>query len=724
MATTPCALISPGDSFCYNVGGYGFLVVGHSLAGGLEFGIARGGTRRLLESTNSTPHDWWYLNNQKMVMEINRFDKWSHVAPPCSELVKAFLDRERMGVLDTKKLHSCVHWRKVGNETIHKFNLTKFLVQEDSYEDTTEDSHFLMSVQDFSSVITKRGRFLQVFEFLPRLGAHVISKTEFFAPIMTIIETALQNWGMVVSDLETKIPEFVNYSTVQKDIVSSDIPMKYLSSFMQSEISLERSILLEKEKEFILKHTETGTETRTGTEAKTKTSGPKRSLMQAQSQQEGESTDDGISRFSILTASTSGFSNIALEDAVAASWLEGPFFWPPRFSYWEGDDKCVMYTTAKDIAISNALVLNKFYTTDYVKNFQKPPWDIKHNLPKFYNGTPPVNETMGQYRIDSTKIARNNDGGDWVANFYTFFGETVLEGVFGITPSKVQSIFVSGKGLPRDTMTAGNIIKDVLICDFESVVLCSRHNRNMVMSFIIAYLIYLVIYTVFSTLNLKGIASFVWLAIPMMTIWLAYGMAPTCLPMIPTCIITDVIDTLQVIFPAKIIWPNSLQAYPECISPSWIRVEKHAKEGLPPPVTPQHPDFPDIKPGSKECMRSCKGAPFYFTGWESSLGWIACGVMDSSRCRSLSIPYFPLFKETVVNHSSVLLMEDDGTGYKKDLLDGYSFCFWITLAQALPWFFLLIVVVYMGVALLRIPFMMLTAGAQFVMQAVSYTHVE
>ena len=60
----------------------------------------------------------------------------------------------------------------------------------------------------------------------------------------------------------------------------------------------------------------------------------------------------------------------------------------------------------------------------------------------------------------------------------------------------------------------------------------------------------------------------------------------------------------------------------------------------------------------------------------------------------------------------------------KDLLDGFSLCFWLTMAQAVPWIFVLVFVLYLVIAAINLPLVLITAGVQFIVQALAYSHVD
>jgi hypothetical protein len=94
-------------------------------------------------------------------------------------------------------------------------------------------------------------------------------------------------------------------------------------------------------------------------------------------------------------------------------------------------------------------------------------------------------------------------------------------------------------------------------------------RRRIAISLGLSYVLYLIIATSLEFVGLKGIAIYLWYVIPFVTMWLSYGVSPTCLPMVPTCVLSDIIESVQVVIPAKIMWPDALQLYPGCLGPPW-----------------------------------------------------------------------------------------------------------------------------------------------------------
>lgn len=488
-------------------------------------------------------------------------------------------------------------------------------------------------------------------------------------------------------------------------------------------------------------------------------------LQQQQQQQQGGAGAEDVYRYSSLTASQAEIDGIPLKGTLADTWLQGPFSWPPKFKYWEWDSyndeakggSCAVATVIGRAVMQSSAVMNKYYTTDYVEKMKQPPWSLAANVPSFTvtvpettnnnnnnNGTLPDPQQQARgggtsfVQLPSTwsRAGSSVQGGSsgnssstssspspdssWVASYYDFVIRDVLGNYLGITPSKVQGFLsLDDPGTGSAAVTLGSIAKGALVCDFESVIMCTEHKRNIVMALIVSYGLYWIASTVLVyILGIRGGSTILFVLVFPLAWWLAYGISPMCGIMIPTCALRDIIDAVQVVLPAKISWPNALQEVPGCAgSDWWLSYTSN--------TTSSSAGAAGGPTGSAgRCLKSCRGEPFYFRSWESTVAWAVCStasdpasfcadIVDSS---SFLATYFPGLREAAYNHSVHLQAGD------QDMISAFTFCSWITLAQAVPWVFLAVSVLHLAAALLAVPFEVASAGVQVVVQAVAYTH--
>ncbi|NDC90173.1 MAG: hypothetical protein EB075_15465, partial [Bacteroidetes bacterium] len=154
--------------------------------------------------------------------------------------------------------------------------------------------------------------------------------------------------------------------------------------------------------------------------------------------------------------------------------------------------------------------------------------------------------------------------------------------------------------------------------------------------------------------------------------------------------------------------------YSRCLGATWIDVQQGVD---PSPVN--NPLYPNITAGTPDCLKSCREEPFYFESWEPNVAWVVCGL-SRERCANWSIPYFPRFQEAAVNITRVL--DNAVATGDADAVHAYSFCFWMTLSNVLPYALLAVTALYAVAVAVAIPFVLIATGIQFLMQALAYSH--
>jgi hypothetical protein len=717
LATAPCAIINKANTQCYRTDVMGYVVVGHGTVDTRFLG------RRLLQEEDTA--DW------DLDMEILDFDSWNHTAQPCRMLAETYIRNISLSVTEEAHLDSCVRARQLGSHTINTLNLTHL----------QDYDHFLMSFTDFVSVASRRGVLRQLLS-TNGLTRFVVTQSSFFKPwlsacrrlieagVVMFVDRPEYSQRNITNNWSPNRTNFTDQGWYAELVSAQTMATHLIDPFATRDMDiqlLEEKIHLPDKK--IISSIIFDLATKITQEMEpTEPSKSNRRLLQ----------DDAVFRFSALTAATKGWSNIPLANSMADNWLEGPFGWPPKIDdqYWSDSESCTAAQITLGVLSDSGAVLNSFFR-GYKNSTDQLTWGVMENIPTTYTGTMPqgivFNTTLPALAPAQPRVV---NGSDWPSTFFVFMGETVLQNYFGWSTDAIVDFFTTKPDIPRDVLTARNIVKDMLMCDFESVMLCSRHNRRIFVSLVISYIFYLIVAVLAGLAGFPGIADMVFYTIPFITLWLSYGLSPVCLPMIPTCILSDIIESVQIAMPAKITWPDTLQIYPGCIGPKWYDPNATI-------VTP--PQFANVTRGSSSCMKSCKvsflfspqttmhvysrlfifqGPPFYFTSWESSLAWVAC-TLNATSCTSLQIPYFPNVSEQVQQYSQVLLAAQNTADIASvDRTAAYTFCFWMTIAQAVPYVILGLGLLLLAITLVQLPTMIASTAIQCIVQAVVYTHVD
>jgi hypothetical protein len=472
------------------------------------------------------------------------------------------------------------------------------------------------------------------------------------------------------------------------------------------------------------------------------------------------SGDQTVDSYSSLVASTKGFSNIAVssmrKDAslplVTETWLQGPFGWPPRYKASANNENCLAFEVSVKSAVDVFRVLKQYYDTDFARKVKSAPWDVQSNMPSLYSYATSSSSysQQGQSTSTSSNSAGNSSSNAnataspsgeisimssyWDVTFLDqdnwapYFFSSVLGSIHTYLPWMETAVagFLTlkrGPDVPKDALTAGNIVHDLVVCEFDSVMFCRKHDskggrtrRNLLICMVISFGMWYALGLLASTIPGVGtmlnvlIFSFMWMLVPTTGVQLTYGMAVTCFPMIPTCALQDTIVALQGLLPITLALPSALQRYPGCLEQMRIANNGTASER------------------QQECMRSCRDEPFYFRRWEDSAAWMLCSFTGELNCTSISVPYAPMVQQAAWNYSSVIAAGTapygNASSSSQDLLHAHQFCFWVTLGQALPWFFIMAMGVVVLLNMIKLPFVILLAAWQFLVQALSYTHVE
>jgi hypothetical protein len=258
---------------------------------------------------------------------------------------------------------------------------------------------------------------------------------------------------------------------------------------------------------------------------------------------------------------------------VAGAWSTASFSWPPVYNY--SLSTCPLGMAALDLGRQAALV-----TALYFRNFRRPPpaidRSLRGNLPSW--PSLPANLSLAEAARDGAR--------SWAS--WTFHRLLALG---GIRPADLVAFFTTSRRWSLQW-----ILETSIKCDLAAVVTCSRHDRDLVMSTVIFLLLFLLVRSVGGALGLGWAAWALLFSYPGFILWYVFGTPLSCFPMVPTCLLSDVIATLERLVPARLEFP------------------------------------PELACANQTCLRSCDA--LNFTGWADPLAFAACDT-DPGACRWL-----------------------------------------------------------------------------------------
>ena len=106
--------------------------------------------------------------------------------------------------------------------------------------------------------------------------------------------------------------------------------------------------------------------------------------------------------------------------------------------------------------------------------------------------------------------------------------------------------------------TATYAVDSLLYCKFEEVMFCNNSRNDLLPSFLFICIVVFFMSIILSYIGCGGVTMILFTLIPLLTLWYSTGVSPKCLPMLPTCLLDDVIESLKLVFPMTISLPQYL----------------------------------------------------------------------------------------------------------------------------------------------------------------------
>jgi hypothetical protein len=260
--------------------------------------------------------------------------------------------------------------------------------------------------------------------------------------------------------------------------------------------------------------------------------------------------------------------------------------------------------------------------------------------------------------------------------------------ILGINPGYVREFF-SNKG----TTNVFTVTTSMLKCDFQAVTFCSSHRKDLLASAVLILILYVIIYYSASALGISFLAIIFIMSVGFvpLLLWYSYGMAFTCSPMLPTCLLDDVVYTFRSLFPLQITFPTELQTSPDCLG----------------------------DPSKDSCLIRCSDPPMSFVEWRDTLAFGLC-YTSQSLCLSLAAVIGerdPLSAK--LSASAELLMHAQSSRINASI-----FCFGVTFVKVIPVILLIVVGVTVAAYLLYLPCAFMPKFVALLGQYLVYLHTK
>jgi hypothetical protein len=276
--------------------------------------------------------------------------------------------------------------------------------------------------------------------------------------------------------------------------------------------------------------------------------------------------------FSAGSLATDGSDSVGY--AVAQSWLRDSFSWHPVSLV----GTCTIAESAIGSVAQVLMVVQKYY--EHFLSVNAPRILTKNRLKDVL----PTLKTPVNYSLPGVSLTSSKTTGAKVFDWGL--------GVVGM--SRADLVGFLSDPCPGKTCAKANrwtmtyIIESYFFCNFETVMYCGAYKRGLMTSILFSVILFVAVYTVLSFVGLSMLGSLLFAGLPFFVLWFSIGVQPSCLPMLPTCLFDDVLDTAK----------------------SWI------------PPTAVVP--PMLLVNNKTSLRSC--LDLQFTSWEDSLVFTYCDM--------------------------------------------------------------------------------------------------
>ena len=350
----------------------------------------------------------------------------------------------------------------------------------------------------------------------------------------------------------------------------------------------------------------------------------------------------------------------------AETWLAGPFTWPPPF-FTRLNSQCNLATAILQIAHNIIGVLTPYYYGSS-SSARRPPRGIWDNLPNL---------------TCSTKMKPVPPADGLVSSIFHAVWD-----ITGINPGYVREFFSDGESTNIFTITTS-----MLKCDFQAVTYCSAHRKDLFASAVLILMFFFILYYCANSIGISFtvplLISFIGF-VPLL-LWYSYGMAFACVPMLPTCLMDDIVYTLNWMFPLQVSFPDELTLSPTCLGDS----------------------------SRDTCLKRCSEPPISFVEWRDTMAFGLC-YTSPSLCISLAdvIGERDAISQKLYSNAGLVM------NAKETRVNALLFCFGVTFVNLIPVILLVVVGLTSAAYLLYLPCVFVPKFLALVGQYLVYLHAK
>jgi hypothetical protein len=559
---------------------------------------------------------------------------WNTTSAPCSLLALAYQTPDtKLGLLETHVLHKCGFWRYVGRRVIQRYNMTSVMHGHETFLLSLDDLVYALMTPGIAvALIRNPGVFISALMYHPWLKP-------------------VRAFGVLIANQLEQMKWMQDIDTDLQDVLFGNSENGDGSPAGNPDILPPPALIHPR---FIAHAAQGGADPsspRPGHDTQDDDDvhfGGRRLLTVQESIQVIVPVQNSPGVGVLLQGISQNAPGLASSNSAGA-WSISTFAWPPRYDYTL--KSCPIGQSIVHIAMQ-ALSVNRLY----YQNFNRPRPAIDRSL----RGTLPKWDWIDNItsKIVSTTSSTQRSWASWAFHW-------ILDALV-ITPTHLVAFFTDDRKWSLQW-----ILQTSVQCDLAAVITCSRHDKDLLMSTVVFIILYAAIWTVAAALGMGFLATLFLLSYPWFILWYAFGMAPTCFPMVPPCLMGDIINTVESLVPRTIIFPKNLL----CSS-----------------------GFQNGTVLNQTCLRPC--SDINFTSWVDPLAFAICDT-DPRTCRymkGLSLFNEP-FTDTLVWKPFVESLEKFHTIVESQDLSGHRLCTWVSFITVVPILAVVVAVLVLAAAL-------------------------
>jgi hypothetical protein len=523
-----------------------------------------GGRRRLLQADPPTHEDDYDLQGEvsEQLDALLTAEGWASAARhPCGALALAYQKERRVvGVLERVELERCAFWRLVGRRVLAARNLTGVV-----------NETFLVSMEDLLlSALATPAALVGLAGAGPGLWASVALYHPWMGPVRGLVlqlvnQLELLDW---MRDIDADVHEAL-FGDDEEHESRKEASMERLALKKEYSPNTTKRLWLKNASRISTRTRRTNRTARDSTTRTKRTARAGRRLLFASSVVESVVR---VQAYSGQVISQTRQQAGEVPSRVAGAWSTASFVWPPVYSYTLRT--CPVGLAMLDMG-RQAVMVNALYFKGF-RDAQPRAIDrsLRGNLPDFSGMIDAVTWKPSNTTTQTTTWA------SWVFH-------RLLDAA-SVRPEHLVAFFTTDRKWSLQW-----ILETSVKCDLAAVVTCSRHERDLVMSTVVFLLGYASSRALMGAMGMGWVATLYLLSYPGFILWYAFGVPPSCFPMVPTCLLADVIATMEMLVPERLEFP------------------------------------PELVCANQTCLRSC--GELNFTGWVDPLAFAVCDT-DPRTC--------------------------------------------------------------------------------------------